>query len=93
MDSIIHDVQSLYEVALAQLGDCIQRALCDASVNSDVKESVATELTGGSYTHMFAGLTTVSQQMAYFKQHFNFVVCSFAWFLHTCTCSPHVSVR
>ena len=77
MDSIIHDVQSLYEVALAQLYNNVQRSLCDACVSSDVQETVEREFTCGPYTRVFSGLTTTSQQMAYFKQHFHFVVCSF----------------
>lgn len=53
MDSIIHDVQSLYEVALAQLSDRVQIALCDAGVNSEVRRSVVDELTDGSYSQIF----------------------------------------
>lgn len=74
MDSIIQDVQSLYEIALAQLSGGVQRILHDAGVTSSVQDTVAREFTDGVSTHMFTGLSTFSQQMTYFKQHFNLIV-------------------
>ena len=74
MQSIIQDVQSLYEIALSQLGGCVQRILHDAGVTSSTQETVAREFIDGTYAHMFAGLNITAQQMSYYKQHFNFVV-------------------
>ena len=74
IDSIIQDVQSLYEIALAQLSGGVQRILHDAGVTSSVQDTVAREFTDGVSTHMFTGLSTFSQQMTYFKQHFNLIV-------------------
>ena len=53
MDSIIQDVQSLYEVALTQH---VQRILHDAGVASSTRATVAKEFTDGTYTHIFTGL-------------------------------------
>ena len=74
MDSIISDVQSLYKVALQQLGDHVQHALNEAGVDPDVIHSVTGEIADGAHTQLFEGLATQSQQIAYFKDHFKFVV-------------------
>lgn len=74
MTSITDDVQSLYDVALTQIGSRIQKVLHEAGVDSEVRRSVAAEVSYGPYTQLFSGLTTASQQLAYYKRHFNFVV-------------------
>ena len=43
MDSIIYDVQSLFEVALGQLGDRVQMVLSEAGVSSELQRSVEAE--------------------------------------------------
>ena len=85
MDSIIYDVQSLFEVALGQLGDRVQMVLSEAGVSSELRRSVEAEFASGTHTHIFAGLTTQSQQMAYFKKNFQFVVrsmCNYVMYIH-----------
>ena len=47
MHSIIFDVQSLYDVALSQLGDNIHHILSKAGVDQEAINSVATEITNG----------------------------------------------
>ena len=74
MDSIISDVQSLYGVALSQLGDRVHRILNEAGVDRGVLNSVTAEMNNGHHAHIFEGLNTQSQQLAYFKEHFQFVV-------------------
>ena len=74
MDSIIFDVQSLYDVALSQLGDHINHILSEAGVDQGAMNSVAAEITNGPHMHIFDGLKTQSQQLAYYKEHFQFVV-------------------
>ena len=54
MDSIIYDVQSLFEVALGQLGDRVQMVLSEAGVSSELQRSVEAEFTSGPHTHIFA---------------------------------------
>ena len=71
MDSIIFDVQSHDDVALSQLGDHINHILSEAGVDQGAINSVAAEITT---MHIFDGLKTQSQQLAYYKEHFQFVV-------------------
>ena len=54
MTSITDDVQSLYDVALAQLGSRIQKVLHDVGVDSEVRRSVAAEISDGRYTQVFS---------------------------------------
>lgn len=56
MDSVISDVQSLYNVALEQLGDNIQSALNEAGVAPEVINSVAREIAGGTHAHILRDL-------------------------------------
>ena len=74
MESIIQDVQSLYEVALTQLSGRVQSILHDAGVTPSTRAMVAKEFTDGTYTHLFTGLNTNAEQMTYYKNNFNFVV-------------------
>ena len=67
MDSIVYDVQSLYGLLISALGDNINHLLNEAGVLPNVIDSVAAEIAGGCHTSIIDGL-------AYFKQHFNFVV-------------------
>lgn len=49
MDSMISDIQSLYKVALQQLGDRVQDALNKACVDPDVINSVMGEMADGAH--------------------------------------------
>lgn len=74
MDAIVHDVESLFEVAVGQLSDRILSKLKDAGVSNEILESVASECESGPPSNMFEGLRTQHQQLMYYKQNFKFVV-------------------
>ena len=77
MDSIIFDVQSLYDVALSQLHDHIHHIFSKARVDQDAIHSVAAEITNGPHAHIFDGLKTQSQQIDYYKKHFQFMASAY----------------
>lgn len=74
MNSIIFDVQSLYDVALSQLGLRIDRILNEKGIDEVVRNSVTAEIASGPHADIFDGLKTQSQQVAYYKKHFQLVV-------------------
>ena len=72
MDSVIHDVESLFQVALSSLSVQIETSLEKAGVSQDIVDSVTAALS--DYPPVFDGLQTQQQQMAYFKRNLNFIV-------------------
>lgn len=79
MDSVIHDVESLFEVTLSFLSTQVETSLERAGVSQDVVESVTAALS--DHPPVFDGLHTQQQQMTYFKRNFNFVVSITVFFI------------
>ena len=77
MDSLIADVQSLFELGLSDLSKDVSHLLSQAGVEKDVLNAVLARITYGSQAQLFHGLETQSQQLSYFKQNFGLVVCFF----------------
>lgn len=74
MNSIIVDVQSLFEVALSEILESIRRKIQGASVASDVSDLILQELGDSNpLLHIFHGLETHHQQMRFFRTNFRLV--------------------
>ena len=72
---IIVNVQSLFDVAISEVCDCVQRKLQDVSLSSEVSELVTAELHDGSLIPRLShGLETHHQQVHYFRTKFSLVV-------------------
>ena len=72
MDAIIHDVQSLHDVALSSLRSQIMDKLKEEDLPNNVVDFV--EDIFSQAPEIFCGLQTQHQQLSYFKANFNFVV-------------------
>ena len=79
MDSIIFDVQSLFDVALGQMRQSVETILQRSSIPQGVMEAVSSELNEHSTSaKIFHGLETQHQQQKYLRTNFNLVVTLFA---------------
>ena len=75
MDSIIFDVQSLFDVALGQMRQSVETILQRSSIPQGVMEAVSSELNEHSTSaKIFHGLETQHQQQKYLRTNFNLVV-------------------
>lgn len=72
MDSLIYDVQSLFDIIVSNLSSQVQDCLQNSDVSQGVVESVGSMF--HSYPSVFTGLQTQQQQLSYFRRNFNFVV-------------------
>ena len=74
MDSIIYDVQSLFEVALCRLNREVAK-LQTSVISQEVVESVDSIFT--NFPQVFEGLQTQQQQLSFFRRNFNFIVSTY----------------
>ena len=72
MDSLIYDVQSLFDIVVGNLSSQVQDCLQYSGVSQGVVESV--ESIFCNCPPVFAGLRTQQQQLSFFRRNFNFVV-------------------
>ena len=74
-ESIIKDIESLYEVALKGVHGAVSRALESSDLDlSTVRELESIFDSSGPYGKLFPGLDTYYLQMKYLRHNFNFVV-------------------
>ncbi len=75
MNTIIVDVQSLFEVAFSEIRGRIQRKIDDGSASLDVTGLILEELSDSNpLLSIFHGLETYHQQMRFFRANFRQVV-------------------
>ena len=75
MDSIIFDVQSLFDVALGQMRQSVETILQGNSIPQGVTEAALSQLNEHSTSaNIFHGLETQHQQQKYLRTYFNLVV-------------------
>lgn len=84
MDSMIQDVQSLFDIIVSNLNSEVQSCLQNSGVSQGIVESVGSMF--GNCQRVFAGLQTQQQQLSFFRRNFNFVVSlsSTEYFIATC---------
>lgn len=75
MDSMIQDVQSLYDIAVTNLSIQVQASLQNSRVSQGIVESVGSIF--DNCQQVFEGLQTNQQQLPFFRTNFNFVVSLF----------------
>lgn len=75
MDSMIQDVQSLFDIAVSNLSMHVQATLQSSGVSRGIVESVGSIF--DNCQQVFEGLQTNHQQLSFFRSNFNFVVSSF----------------
>ena len=74
-ESIIKDVDSLYQVALDKIQCAVEGALKEAGIMPDEAPALKTILSStGPYGKLFSGLETHHRQLAYMRSHFKLVV-------------------
>ena len=74
-ESIIKDVDSLYQVALDNIQCAVEGALKEAGIMPDQMPALKTILSStGPYGKLFSGLETHHRQLAYMRSHFKLVV-------------------
>lgn len=71
MNTIIFDVESLFEEALGVLRLRVESAIRDEA-SPQIIDSVTSTI--DSHSSLFSGLKTERQQVAYFKKNFNYIV-------------------
>ena len=94
MNDIIVEVQYLFEVAVSEIRDRVQRKIQDTSASSDVSELILEELGDSNpMLDLFHGLKTHHQQMRYFQAHFRLVVSKHAYLQSNKTYTSFVFVK
>ena len=74
MDTLIADVQSLYDVSLSCIACHVSAIVQLAEIDIQTAELIMTEFNGRSSSNIFRGLSTQEQQMHYFQTNFGLVV-------------------
>ena len=72
VDSIIYDVQSLFDIVISNLSSQVQACLQSSGVSQRVAEGVDSIFS--NCPRLFAGLQTQQQQLCFFRRNYNFVV-------------------
>ena len=78
-----HDSFNCAALCRTVLACSCERSISEAGVDQGAINSVAAEIINGPHMHIFDGLKTQSQQLAYYKEHFQFVV-SANTYMYTC---------
>ena len=75
MDAIIAGLHSLHSLVLSHVHDRIEGTLQEANIPKALREDILHHVSEDSpYAKIFKGLETQSQQLRYFRSHFNLVV-------------------
>ena len=72
MDTMIYDIQSLFNIAISKLSSEVKTYLQQAGVQDGTAKHV--DLIFSDFPRMFTGLETKQQQLTYFRTNFNFIV-------------------
>ena len=89
MNSIISDVQSLFELGLNDLKDDVKQVMDQAGISNETIGAVQMRISGSTHAKIFQGLETQAQQLTYFQQNLNLVVC-FSLIIYVMIYSPLV---
>ena len=74
MDTMIYDIQSLFDIAISKLSTEVKTYLQQAGVQDEAAKHV--DYMFSDFPKISNGLETQQQQLAFFRSNFNFIVSS-----------------
>ncbi len=74
MDSLIMDIQSLFDVSLCSIRSRIHSVIQEVGLDDNTAGLIMAEVAECSSNQIFRGLSTQPQQMQFFRSHFGLVV-------------------